>query len=187
MALVIDGKLAADPFVRIAEGDAVPDNGAVLVTLATWTAQADTLARRSDPVGVLLGSDESPEVLAEAVNKLQLIALDFPTFRDGRAYSYARLLRERYGYTGELRAVGDVQLEQLHYMERTGFNAFEIDSDDPIRDLKIANRDFTTWYQPSGDRRDAAAKLRAGVRPAPDPSQDPSQGPSQDPSQDQEA
>ena len=176
MALVIDGKLvAADPFVRIAAGAAVPANGAVLVTLATWTAQADSLAQRSDPVGVLLGSEESPAALADAVDKLQLIALDFPTFRDGRAYSYARLLRERYGYTGELRAVGDVQLEQLHYMERTGFNAFEIDSDDPVRDLEIANRDFSTWYQPSGDRRQAATRLRSGVRPAQDPSQDPSQ------------
>ena len=177
MALVIDGKLATDPYVRIAAGDAVPDSGAVLVPLTTWTAQADALAQRSDPIGVLLGSDESPEALAGAVDQLQLIALDFPTFRDGRAYSYARLLRERYGYAGELRAVGDVQLEQLHYMERTGFNAFEIDSDDPIRDLETANRDFTTWYQPSGDRRKAAAKLRADVRPAQDPSQDPSQNP----------
>ena len=173
MALVIDGKLAADPFVLIAAGEAVPANGAILVTLATWTAQAAALAQRSDPIGVLLGSDESPEALADVVDKLQLIALDFPTFRDGRAYSYARLLRERYGYTGELRAVGDVQLEQLHYMERTGFNAFEIDSDDPERDLEIANRDFSTWYQPSGDRRQAAAKLRSGVRPSQDPSQDP--------------
>ncbi len=172
MALVIGGKLATDPFVRIAAGKAVPANGAVLVTVATWTAQADTLAQRSDPVGVFLSSDESPEALADAVDKLQLIALDFPTFRDGRAYSYARLLRERYGYAGELRAVGDVQLEQLHYMERTGFNAFEIDSDDPERDLEIANRDFSTWYQPSGDRRRAATRLRSGVRSSQDPSQD---------------
>ena len=89
-----------------------------------------------------------------------MVALEFPVFRDGRAYSYARLLREQYGFPGEIRAVGDVLLEQLHFMERTGFDAFEFHSDDPLRDIEIAASDFDVWYQPAADGRKTAVQLR---------------------------
>ncbi len=161
MGLVVDRRIVADPYVRVAHGAPVPEDGAVLVPLATWQEDKTALRARPDRVGVLLQSDEHPEAIADAVGELALVALEFPTFRDGRAYSYARLLRERYGFAGELRAVGDVLLEQLHYMERVGFNAFEIDSEDPLRDLAIATGDFSVWYQPSGDGRAWAAQLRA--------------------------
>lgn len=161
MALVVDRELVADAYRRVADGEAVPASGAVLVPLATWQAHRETLRARGEPVGVLLKSDERPEALAGATNDLALIALEFPTFRDGRPYSCARLLRERHGFRGELRAVGDVLLEQLHYMERVGFNAFEIDSDDPLGDLAIAAGDFSVWYQPAPDGRPWAARLRA--------------------------
>lgn len=167
MALVVDRAVVADPYVRLVEGEAVPRGGAVLVSLATWQDNEAMLRQRGEPTGVLLKSDEHPEALADAAVDLQLIALEFSSFRDGRAYSYARLLRERYGFAGELRAVGDVLLEQLHYMERVGFNAFEIDSADPLADLAVADRDFSVWYQPAGDRRPSAAQLRAAVTTAP--------------------
>lgn len=167
MALVVDRKIVADPFLRVADDDPLPDHGAVLVSLATWRANEAPLLRHDAPVGIVLASDEHPAAIAAAVESLQLIALEFPSFRDGRAYSYARLLRERYGFGGELRAVGDVLLEQLHYMERVGFNAFEIDSDDPLADLAAADLDFSVWYQPAGDRRPVASRLRAGVKPSP--------------------
>jgi uncharacterized protein (DUF934 family) len=165
MSLVIDRTIVTDPYQRIADDETIPERGAVLVSLAAWQANEPNLRERSDPVGVLLRSDEHPEGIAEHLAELQLVALDFPTFRDGRAYSYARLLRERFGFTGELRAVGDVALEQLHYMERVGFDAFEIDSDDPLAAFATADRDFSVWYQPSGDRRPSAAQLRSGVKP----------------------
>lgn len=160
-ALIVDRGVVADPFVRVADGEPVPNDGAVLVSLATWQADQAALRARPGPFGVLLRSDEHPEAIADAVDDLALVALEFPTFRDGRAYSYARLLRDRYGFSGELRAVGDVLLEQLHYMERVGFNAFEIDSNDPLGELAIAEADFSVWYQPSGDGRAWAAQLRA--------------------------
>ena len=72
----------------------------------------------------------------------------------------ARLLREQYRFGGELRAVGDVLLEQLHFMERTGFDAFQLQSDDPLGDLKIASADFDVWYQPAADGRKSAVQLR---------------------------
>lgn len=168
MALVVDRRVVADTFTRIADGEPIPDRGAVLVSLATWQTNRAPLSLRHAPVGVVLASDEHPEAIAGSVESLRLVALEFPSFRDGRAYSYARLLRERYGFAGELRAIGDVLLEQLHYMERVGFNAFEIDSDDPLADLAIADQDFSVWYQPAADSRPSAAQLRAGIRPSPD-------------------
>ena len=114
-------------------------------------------------MGVKLKSDQPPELVAEDLQSLALIALEFPVFRDGRAYSYARLLREQYRFTGEIRAVGDVLLEQLHFMERTGFDAFELNSDDPLGELQIAAGDFDVWYQPAADGRKTAIQLRHGT------------------------
>lgn len=161
MALVVDRQLAQDPYTQVADGAALPATGPLLVSLETWRANEAELRARAEPVGVRLRSDEHPEAIADAVPDLALIALEFPTFRDGRAYSYARLLRERYGFVGQLRATGDVLLEQLHYMERVGFNAFDLDSPDPLADFATADRDFSVWYQASGDARQAAAALRS--------------------------
>ena len=161
MALIVDRQLTEDAYQRVADGAALPPTGPLLVSLATWRDNETDLRGRSEPVGIQLQSDEHPEAIADVARELDLVALEFPTFRDGRAYSYARLLRERYGFTGQLRATGDVLLEQLHYMERVGFNAFDIDSADPLADFATADRDFSVWYQASGDDRQSAASLRS--------------------------
>lgn len=161
MALVVDRRVVEDSFVRVPNGEPLPARGALLVSLDTWRAHAAALSARPEPIGIVLDSGEHPEAIADAVDDLALVALAFPTFMDGRAYSHARLLRDRYGFVGELRAVGDVLLEQLHYMERVGFNAFEIDSADPLADLAVADREFSVWYQPSADRRRTAPQLRS--------------------------
>ena len=111
-----------------------------------------------------LKSHEHPEIIADDLESLSVIALEFPTFTDGRAYSYARLLRDRYGFIGELRAVGDVLLEQIHYMERVGFNSMEFESDQPLTDFQTATTEFSVWYQPSADARRPAAELRRRTR-----------------------
>jgi uncharacterized protein (DUF934 family) len=165
MALIRDGRLVEDQFVGVANGDEMPDEGPIIVSLARWQSESEQLLRRGAPVGVRLKSDEHPEVIAGDLGQLAVVALEFPVFRDGRAYSYARLLRDRYGFEGEVRAIGDVLLEQLHYMERVGFNAFELDSDDPERAFRIASEDFSAWYQPAADRRVTAAQLRNKKRP----------------------
>ena len=162
-ALIKDRKLIDDQFVYITDGDQIPENGPIIVSLTQWQDHFDALISRGDPVGVHLKSDQHPEAIADSLEHLDVIALEFPSFRDGRAYSYARLIRERYGYHGELRAFGDVLLEQLHYMERVGFNAFDFTSDDPQRDFKIASEDFSVWYQPSGDDRPNAVQLRQKI------------------------
>ena len=162
MALLKDGKRVDDAWQRIEGDEAVPTTGPVIVDLPRWQQDREALLARTDAVGVRLQSDDDPESLAEDLDHLALIALDFPGFKDGRAYSSARVLRERHGFKGELRAVGDVLLEHLLFMHRCGFDAFEIESDDPERDWQIAVADFDVWYQPTADGRPTALQRRSG-------------------------
>ena len=160
MALIRDGQLVDDAFIYIDETATLPASGAVIVSLGCWQASREALLQRDEQVGIRLRSDEPPDLIGAGLEKLAVIALEFPAFRDGRAYSYARLLRERFGYQGELRAVGDVLLEQLHFMVRTGFDAFVINSEDPLGDFQVAAGDFSVWYQPTADGRPTAHELR---------------------------
>lgn len=160
MALIKDGKLVTDTFVDASALTTLPPTGAVLVTHDQWQTQRTVLLARGTPLGIRLHSDQPPELIAADLPRFALVALEFPKFRDGRAYSYARLLRERYGFAGELRAVGDVLLEQLFFMLRTGFNAFEIEGADPLSAYRTALGDLSVWYQPTGDGRPTAMQLR---------------------------
>ena len=160
MALIKNGLLVRDTFENAAGLDELPDRGAVLVSLDQWREHRDQLLRRRERLGLLLLSDQQPKEISADVHYFDLIALDFPGFRDGRAYSYARLLRERFKFTGELRAVGDVLLEQLHYMHRVGFNSFDLDSERPLAEWKTAAGEFSVWYQPTADGRATATELR---------------------------
>ena len=99
--------ILVDRFERVADEAELPESGGVLVSLARFTAEKDALVSRDGGLGVWLQSSESPTAIAEDLDRIALIALDFPVFSDGRAYSSARLLRERYGYKGELRAMMD--------------------------------------------------------------------------------
>lgn len=159
-ALIKNGRQIPDSYLRISAEDNIPATGALLVPLIVWQDHWETLLNRGERIGVLLASDEHPEIIGDDVDQIDLIALEFPTFRDGRAYSGARLIRERFGFTGELRAVGDVHLEQLHYMERVGFDTFEVDSPAAEKEFAIATKDFSVWYQPSGDQREPVQSLR---------------------------
>jgi uncharacterized protein (DUF934 family) len=161
MALVKNGELVTSSFVDASGADTIPQ-GPVIVSLAQWQAQRADLLARGTPLGIRLHSDQAPELIAADLAHFAVIALEFPKFRDGRAYSYARLLRERYGFKGELRAVGEVLLEQLFFMLRTGFDAFEIVSADPLKDYRTAVADFSVWYQPAADGRPTAMQLRHG-------------------------
>jgi len=160
MPLLKNGAIEKDIYTDVSNGENIPDSGAIIVSLDQWQNHTQTLTARQDPLGIVLRSDEKPENIAGSLDQFDLIALDFPAFGDGRAYSYARLLRDQYGYEGELRAVGDVLLEQLHFMHRVGFNAFLIDSESAAKDWEIAARDISVWYQPTGDGRSSVFELR---------------------------
>jgi uncharacterized protein (DUF934 family) len=160
MALIREGAVADDPYVTAVGETMIPESGPVIVSLEQWLADLDALIARTDPLGIRLRSDQNPELIADDLDHFALIALEFPVFKDGRAYSYARLLRERWGFRGELRAVGDVLLEQLHFMQRAGFDAFELNSDQPLKDWETAAAEFSVWYQATGDGRVPVRELR---------------------------
>ncbi len=126
--------------------------GKVIVPLAVWLSQRDALQARAD-LGVWISADERPETLDGIVNRFPVIAVDFPKFTDGRGYSIAYNLRMRLGFTGELRAVGDVLRDQLFAMARVGFDAFAPRPDRSIHDALKGLTDFSDSYQASVDQR----------------------------------
>jgi uncharacterized protein (DUF934 family) len=154
--------IIADRFKRVEDDEGLPTSGGVLVSLARFESEKATLLERDGELGVWLKSDESPAALAGDLENLDLIALDFPVFSDGRAFSSARLLRERYGYTGELRAMGDVLCEQLPFMLRSGFDTFEMASEKAVEEFKAVISEVRVVYQPTGDGRATAIDSRRG-------------------------
>jgi len=160
MPLVKTGDIVDDPYVRVLDDAPLPDDVAVLVTGQRFLADADELLQRDAPVGVLWPNDRKVAALASWVDRLSLIALAFPKFRDGRAYSQARLLRERYGFRGELRATGDVLRDQFQFLLRSGFDAFEVKKAADAAVFAQAAARFSVFYQPSADGRLPALRRR---------------------------
>ena len=142
--------------LKLAEGE-TPDSVAVaagkqIVPLKVWLAQHAALKVRTD-IGVWIASDERPEELKEDLAEMPLVAVDFPSFADGRGYSIAFNLRMRLNFSGELRAIGDVLRDQLFYMQRVGFNAFATRPDRSIQDALKGLTDFSDAYQTSWDQK----------------------------------
>ena len=155
--LIKDGQIIEDNWTLIAkpESDAstinVPD-GQVIVPLSVWIAQKPQLQTRND-IGVWLDSDEIAESIGEEANRFPVIGVNFPGFMDGRSFSTARLLRERYGFKGELRAVGNFIRDQLCYLRRCGVNAFAFANPDINLEVAVKSLDdFKEYYQASVDQ-----------------------------------
>ena len=130
----------------------VPPAGDVIVPLAFWLEQRDALLSRAGRLGVWLDSHEDPARIAQDLRLFALVAVNFPQFTDGRGYSIARLLRERYGWQGELRAIGDVFRDQLFYLARCGFDAFALRQGEDAQAALSAFADFSDAYQTAADR-----------------------------------
>ena len=159
MTLVRDHEVADNPWPSVDI-----DGGIQIISLDEWSARRDELRGTNAAIGLRLAPDQGPDLIAGDIERFAVIALEFPTFKDGRAYSTARLLRERHGFRGELRAVGNVLRDQLAFMHRCGFNAFEVDGDDAADELREALAEVGTWYQWTSDRRPTAANLRRANR-----------------------
>jgi uncharacterized protein (DUF934 family) len=165
MRLVKSGHVVEDRYLRVLDDAPVPDDVPVIVPAARFLADAADLARREAPIGVLWPNNRKVSELAPHLDRLALVALVFPSFRDGRAYSQARQLRETYGFHGELRATGDVLRDQFMFLVRAGFDAFEVKKDADVAAFSSELARHTVFYQPTGDGRLAAAQARHG-RPA---------------------
>ena len=160
MALIKDGAVVDDSWVAVADDEQLPAARPVIVSLDRWRAQRDALVGRNAALGVRLRSDQPAAEIAADVDRFALVALEFPAFTDGRAFTAARLLRERYGYSGEIRAVGDVLRDQILFMIRCGFDAFEMASDGAAEDWRAAIAEISVFYQAAADRRARALELR---------------------------
>ena len=124
----------------------------LIVPLNLWLDHSHALKARDGGLGVWLNSDEEVEAIADDLEHFKVIALNFPVFSDGRSYSNARLLRDRYGYKGEVRAIGDVLRDQLFLMKRCGFDAFVIREDRNAEEALQSLKDFSEVYQAATDQ-----------------------------------
>lgn len=151
MRVIKDRKIVDDGWELLPAGAPIPPSGDVIVPLETWAEwvqNPDTT--RSGQVGVLLKSDQLPTQIAQ-LERAPLVAIEFPKFVDGRGYTSARLLRDRLGYRGEVRAVGDVLHDQLFYMSRVGFNSFALKAGKDFEGALSAFDDFSVAYQAAAD------------------------------------
>ncbi len=160
MPLLKDGKLIYDPWSHVADEVAIPASGPVLVGLKRWREERESLIKRKDPVGVRLQSDHTAGDVADDLEHLGVVALAFPVFKDGRAYSNARRLREHHGYSGEVRAIGNVLRDQYLFMLRCGFDALEVKEGETEKDWEKATQAISVFYQPAADGQVTVMSLR---------------------------
>ncbi|MCI0431926.1 MAG: DUF934 domain-containing protein [Rhodospirillales bacterium] len=152
------GRVLADPWRFLADDEVIPERGPIAVSLARWQAERNALLQHPGPLGLVLKSHETAGPIAGDLEKFALIVLEFPKFTDGRPYSTARLLRERHGYSGELRALGVVLRDQLQFLKRCGFDSFVLAKEAAAEDLVKALKEITVAYQHAADGTPRAAE-----------------------------
>lgn len=153
MQVIKRNEVVNDGWTRI-EQDAVDEglpDADLIVPLAYWQSHREELLQRGSKVAVCInGDDELAEIEAD-LGEFELIAVEFPLFKDGRAYSLARALRQRYGYEGDIRAVGDVLRDQLYFMQRCGISSFQLKEGKDAEDALKGLSDFSVKYQSAVD------------------------------------
>lgn len=156
--IIKNGQIVDDPWrvLKLAE-EQTPESveltdAPTLLPLAVWLARRDEILARNAPIAVWLDSNEEPESIAADLKHFTIIGVNFPKLADGRGYSIARLLRERFAYTGEIRALGDVLQDQLFFMKRCGFDAYALREDKDIDAALAGFKDFSETYQAAVDQ-----------------------------------
>jgi uncharacterized protein (DUF934 family) len=175
MPLLKGGKLVEGIRVFVEDGAPLPPSGDFIVSAQRFLAEKDALLAHNPPIAVRLGPADDPMLLADHLDRINLVEVVFPKYTDGRGYSIAELLRRRLGYKGELRAVGQVLRDQINLMVRAGFDAMILDpaalgdSADPEAIYKDAVSFFSEVYQPSPDGRETVfSKRHRAAAPAKD-------------------
>jgi uncharacterized protein (DUF934 family) len=164
MPLVKGGKITADTFAVVADDAALPEGGDVLVSAARLLQDPDSVLQRAGKAGVIWPNNRDVDDLVPHLERLAVVALVFPSFRDGRAYSQARLLRERFHYRGELRAIGQVLRDQFVFMLRAGFDTFDVRKEADAEAFAQTVKRYSVFYQPTGDGRITALHRRMQLR-----------------------
>ena len=160
MPVVRNGKVVDDAWVSIADDAAVPDGKSAIVSLARWHNERVALGPRGAPLGVRLRSGESATEIAADLGHFALVVLEFPKFNDGRGFSAARLLRERYRFTGEIRAAGHLIRDQLQFLARCGVDSLDAPDESWAEKWRIAQDEISVVFQAAADARRPALALR---------------------------
>ncbi len=160
--IIKNGQIVANDYQLITElaDNAQLPEGKLIVSLALWQAHKELLLSRGD-IGLWLNNDADISTIADELSHFAVIAIDFPAFMDGRGFSLARLIRERYYFTGEVRATGGIIRDQLCYLKRCGFNAFDLTEDVDLEKALASLDDFTEAYQTSADQQSPLFRRRA--------------------------
>ncbi|WEK51883.1 MAG: DUF934 domain-containing protein [Candidatus Kaistia colombiensis] len=162
MSLWKNGSFVADAFRRVADDEGIGADDAVIVSLARFRAERDWLLARSAPLGVVIEPGADWSDIVDDLPRLAVVAADLPKFADGRAFSIGRLLRDRDGFEGELRAVGAFFLDQIPFLKRVGFDAFSTDDPLVLKGLREGRwPEVTEYLQPVADR----GEVPVGTRP----------------------
>jgi len=160
MLLVSASGVIADPWVAIGDMDAVPACGDVMLAVRHWLGERAQLRARAGRTGLVVEADDPLEAVIADLSAIDLVALNFTNALDGRHYSHAVLLRQRYGFTGEIRATGDIRRDQVYYLFRCGIDTFALPQDTDVAAFLTALRDFSVVYQHAPDARTPAYRLR---------------------------
>lgn len=161
MRVIKSDRVVTDRWERLAAPALPLPDGDLILPFAFWQAHRDALVgRRAGKIAVCLNGDDDLDALADFLPLFEMIALEFPNFKDGRSYSHARLLRERFGFRGELRAVGDVLRDQLFFMRRCGIDVFQVREDKDAEDALKGLLGFTVKYQTAADEAPPIYKTR---------------------------
>ena len=151
MQIIKDKQLVDNSWTFVDDDSEVQDKGDITVTLWRWKSQHPLLLSHSGKIGIRLMPGDHPEELVDHLQGLELIELDFPGFGDGRPFSQARLLRSRFGYQGEIRAVGHFLPDQIYFLSRVGVNAFQLENQQQMPLALSCMNDFTINYQKSSN------------------------------------
>ncbi len=158
--IISDGTLIQDRWHLVTDAEQPLPEGDIIVPVALWLAQKDALLARSGELGVWLDSDQGPEEISADLTHFSIVAINFPVFGDGRGYSYARLLRERYDYRHDIRAIGDVMQDQLFYMQRCGFSSFALKEGKDVAAALASLEPFKHSYQAAANQPDPLYRRR---------------------------
>lgn len=167
MPLIKNGRVIADRYLHVLDDAPLPEAVPVIVPAARFLADAAEILQRDAPVGVIWPNNRTVGELAPALDRLALVALVFPTFKDGRAYTQARLLRERYGFRGELRATGQILRDQFVFLVRAGFDVLDVAKPGDVDAFAAALKRYSVFYQTVGEGPIAAARMRVAKAPLP--------------------
>jgi uncharacterized protein (DUF934 family) len=158
--LIKDNRVVDDSWTILADDTQSLPDGDLLLSYAQWQTFSNQIEAHKGNVGVVIEGNAEIEDIIEPLLNLPLIAINFPKFADGRGFSVASLLRDRYNYCGEIRAVGGFIRDQLYLLNRCGFNAFKFAEDIDLSEAAKSLEDFTETYQVSADQENPLFRRR---------------------------